>query len=660
MKNSTELAILNNIDVPTLIISKNGTIEFCNNAACLNLNRTAEELIENHFEKFMIPEVSERRKAILKECLESGRKIVFEDVRDSRNLLHSVTPLSSERAIITLADVTNWNIKEQQNIRLEKLVETRTSELKKTRDFLQSVIDAIPYPLAVKDSEHKWVLINKIIGDMFQLPVEEMIGKTDYDFIRKEEADVFRAVEENVFATGEPNVNEEKLTEIDGRERWQVAEKALFHDPDGNKYLIAIARDITEKKLAEIELEKHREKLEELVAERTAELLRTQDQLIQSQKMDAIGKLAGGIAHEFNNILAIVIATTSLVLDSLGESDPNFKHMDRIKKVAARAKDMTMNLLTFARKEKLDVRSTSADAIVSELLDLLKRTVSNNINICSETAKSSATMSLDINQAIQSLLNVSINACDSMSENGVITILAEDVSLNDKDCAAIPNSSPGDYCRISVIDTGKGMPADVINRIFEPFFTTKERGKGTGLGMPITLGIVQRHNGFMSINSAPGKGTRVDIYFPATNDSSPAAPAASREDSPPKVAGTILVVDDDKDFLEITAEILAINGLNPIPASGAARALELYRKRRHEIDLVILDMMMPEVDGVETFRLLRAINPDVKVIVCSGYSIDRSASRVINDGALGFLQKPFENAALISMIADVLSTRQLM
>jgi PAS domain S-box-containing protein len=507
----------------------------------------------------------------------------------------------------------------------------------------------------VKDREHRWVLINKIIGEMFQLPVEEMIGKTDHDFIRKEEADVFKAVEERVFATGEPNINEEKLTEIDGRERWQVAEKSLFLDPDGNKYLIAIARDITERKLAENELKQHREKLEELVAERTAELLRTQDQLIQSQKMDAIGKLAGGIAHEFNNILAVIISTTSILLDDLEESDPDFKHAERIKKVASRAKDMTMNLLTFARKEKLDVRATSAEALVSELLDLLQRSISKRINICSETSKSYGMLSLDFNQAIQSLLNVSINACDSMSENGVLTILAEDVSLGDSDCAAIPTSSPGEYCRISVIDTGKGMPADVIKRIFEPFFTTKERGKGTGLGLPITLGIVQRHKGFMLIDSSPGKGTRVDIYFPTDMNSVPSASATPPEKTAPKVEGAILVVDDDKDFLEITVEILRINGLNPIAASGAARALEIYRKLKNEIVLVILDMMMPEVDGVETFRLLRAINPDVKVIVCSGYSIDESARTVINDGAVGFLQKPFEISTLLSTISDVLT-----
>jgi DNA-binding NtrC family response regulator len=159
----------------------------------------------------------------------------------------------------------------------------------------------------------------------------------------------------------------------------------------------------------------------------------------------------------------------------------------------------------------------------------------------------------------------------------------------------------------------------------------------------------------MLIDSSPGKGTRVDIYFPTDMNSVPSASATPPEKTAPKVEGAILVVDDDKDFLEITVEILRINGLNPIAASGAARALEIYRKLKNEIVLVILDMMMPEVDGVETFRLLRAINPDVKVIVCSGYSIDESARTVINDGAVGFLQKPFEISTLLSTISDVLT-----
>ncbi|MFA6450556.1 MAG: PAS domain S-box protein [bacterium] len=412
--------------------------------------------------------------------------------------------------------------------------------------------------------------------------------------------------------------------------------KPIWNDNGELLAIESIARDITERKNSEIEKRN------------------LQQQLVHSQKMEAIGTLAGGIAHDFNNILAVIIGSVDLVVKDLPEKCQGLKHIDRINKVAKRAKDLTMNLLTFSRKEKLEVRSISANKLLQELVDLLKRSISKKIIIRAKYEVSAPIISVDMNQMLQSLLNVCINSADVMADGGTLTIECGHAYLDGNEKGKPVGIAPGNYCQIVIGDTGPGMAEEVREQIFTPFFTTKERGKGTGLGLPITLGIVQSHGGAIFVDSEPGKGTSVSIYLPVSEETEIKQTARANKEKINDVKGTLLIVDDDLDFLEMMTETLQDKGLRIIPAIGPSMALERYREHEKEIDLVILDMMMPEMGGEEVFRLLRKINPEVKVIVCSGYSSDGKAGQILAEGAIGFLQKPFDSEKLMRVITRFL------
>ncbi len=385
-----------------------------------------------------------------------------------------------------------------------------------------------------------------------------------------------------------------------------------------------------------------------------AEKEQLMEQLHQSQKMEAIGLLAGGIAHDFNNILAVIIGSSELVEKGLPEGDKKREHIERISRVAKRAKDLTMNLLTFARKEKLEVRPIDAGQLISELIDLLTRSLPKKIRMESICATEETQLSADVNQILQALLNVCINAADAMPDGGTLTISSEDVELGRRECGSLTGVEPGRYCRIAITDTGHGMTPEEIEKVFTPFYTTKERGKGTGLGMSITQGIVHNHGGDIRIESEPGKGTTVTIFLPAAEPTEKTEDALDMKRRERVLSGTVLIVDDDCDFLDMTAEILRENGLTVIPAPGPLHALDFYSKHKMDIDVVILDMMMPEMSGEEVFRLLRKDNPHLKIILCSGFSGESEAGRIIKEGVSVFLQKPFDSETLLQLVSDML------
>ncbi len=471
---------------------------------------------------------------------------------------------------------------------------------------------------------------------LFERPREEILGARGPSLILynipagKESAPENRPGQSKAAAAGEAAVFAKSGRNI------PVHISSAVNIIDGKPVNIEFIRDISEFKNMQMEKEA---------------LLQ---ELHQSQKMETIGHLAGGIAHDFNNILAIILGTADLLAKKLDEHDPTRKYVERIGKVANRAKDLTMKLLAFARKEKLDIITVSSNELVLELAELLKRSISKRIVIEIETAPDACLLSVDMNQILQALLNVSVNACDAMPENGTLTISCKEATLSANDMRIGLGVMPGRYCRIAISDTGHGIPEDIRDQIFEPFFTTKERGKGTGLGLPITLRIIRSHKGAVTFDTETGKGTTVSIYLPIVEASEPSLAPITPEERQSAGAGTVLIVDDELYILETMSEILREGGYAAIPAHGAARALELFRKHRAEINLVILDMMMPQMDGVETFRILRTIDPGVKVVVCSGFSVEGKASIVLSDGAVGFIQKPFNTTQFLKTISDAL------
>jgi len=408
---------------------------------------------------------------------------------------------------------------------------------------------------------------------------------------------------------------------------------AISAIPWGEMGFATIFSDITERKRAE------------------AEQLKLQEQLIQSQKMESIGTLAGGIAHDFNNMLAIIVGNAQLLQSEISPEMPGAEEIGDIVSAVQRAKELTMQLLTFARKEKVNVKSADVNKLIGDISSVLSRSIHKKIEI-QTTLGCKSRVSIDFNQMFQALLNICANACDAMPAGGKLAIESSEVEIGGEYAEVLKE---GKYCLIKITDTGIGMAEDMRQRIFEPFFTTKGIGKGTGLGLAITHGIVKNHEGHIEVESEPGIGTSFSVYIPLSDFIE--EDAAEEEIAEHKRGSeTILIIDDEKAILKFSEKALENAGYKVYATDNPREGLEIYKKRADKIALALLDMMMPDMDGEDVYRELIKINPKVKVIISSGYSPDGRIGALMADGIQGFLQKPFKNKDLCKTIRNVLDS----
>ncbi len=369
-----------------------------------------------------------------------------------------------------------------------------------------------------------------------------------------------------------------------------------------------------------------------------------------AQKMEAIGTLAGGIAHDFNNLLMVIQGYISLILSDI---DPEHPHFENIKKIEDQVKNgahLSGQLLAFARKGKYEVKAVNLNQIIHHSSCMFERT-QKEIKIFRRFEENLWAVEVDQTQIEQVLLNLYVNAWQAMPDGGDIYIETQNVTLG-PDYIKPFSLQLGNYVRISVTDTGIGMDKKVQERIFEPFFTTKEMGRGTGLGLASVYGIVKNHGGFINIYSEVGHGSTFKIYLPACDKAVPEEKKAA-----PEIVGgrgTILLIDDESAILEILEKTLILTGYKVITAQSGKEALEIYKENQDRIDLVLLDMIMPGMSGGKVFDLLRELNPGVKVILSSGYSMGGEASKIMARGCNGFIQKPYHISELSKKIKEVL------
>ena len=383
-------------------------------------------------------------------------------------------------------------------------------------------------------------------------------------------------------------------------------------------------------------------------------------QFTQSQKMQAIGQLAGGVAHDFNNLLTVIIGFCDLLLLRHSPGEQNFADIMQIKQNANRATNLVRQLLAFSRQQTLQPKVLNITDILAELTNLLRRLIGVNIQFDVVHGRDLGLVKVDQGQFEQVIINLAVNARDAMAEGGTLTIRTSDVAFTrplERGTEVLP---AGDYVLIEVIDTGTGIDKAHLERIFEPFFSTKEVGKGTGLGLSTAYGIVKQTGGFITVDSELGSGTTFAIYLPRheADDAAEAAPLAAARAEPARDltgVGTVLLVEDEDAVRMIGARALTSKGYKVIEASDGEGALEVIRAGEESIDLVITDVVMPNVDGPTLVREVREIHPDMKVIFISGYAEDSFRDKVSEDSDIHFLPKPFSLEQLAGKVKEVLA-----
>ena len=377
-------------------------------------------------------------------------------------------------------------------------------------------------------------------------------------------------------------------------------------------------------------------------------------QLRQSQKMDAIGQLAGGVAHEFNNILTAILINADRLRRGVRTESKHARIVEEIICSGRRAAELTSQLLTFARTKPLQLVPVDMHKVVADVVNLLGRTIDRRIAITQDLQAGQSTVLGDPNQLSSILLHLGLNARDAMSEGGEMAIATTVASLDERACASHEaDIQPGQYLKICLSDTGEGMDRDTQAHIFEPFFTTREPGKGTGLGLADVYGCVRNCNGIINVQSELGVGTTVTVLLPLA----PGRAALQQPPSPPSASSgqrQILLVDDDELILSSVGEVLGDLGFNVTTCDCGADALTYYRDHYQQVDLIILDLIMPEMDGRETFEKLKEINPRVRVLICSGYSQDPMSNQAGDENIVGFLAKPFEIDELAQTVVGYL------
>ena len=382
---------------------------------------------------------------------------------------------------------------------------------------------------------------------------------------------------------------------------------------------------------------------------------RLQLQLQQAQKMESVGRLAGGVAHDFNNMLGVIIGHTELALGQVSTSSPVHGDLEEIQKAANRSADLTKQLLAFARKQTASPEILDLNKMVSGMINMLRRLIGEDINLTFEADPNLWTVKIDRAQTDQILVNLCVNARDAIAGIGNISIKTKNVMLDEAYCQKHEGCKSGPYVRIEVCDDGCGMDPSTREKIFEPFFTTKKPGEGTGLGLSTVYGIVKQNEGYIEVESALGKGSTFYIYLARTDE---IAEKSERPVMQPALSGneTILIVEDEKSILHLAKAILERFGYTVLAASAPEKAMDLVRRHQGPIHLLVIDVVMPQMNGLDLKKEIKKIKPDVKTVFMSGYTADIVASQGILNRDVAFLQKPFSIDSLAKKAREVLDS----
>jgi signal transduction histidine kinase/CheY-like chemotaxis protein len=416
----------------------------------------------------------------------------------------------------------------------------------------------------------------------------------------------------------------------------------------------ALGREIQERRAAEAEVRKINEELEARVEKRTAEHRDLQVQLLQAQKMEAVGRLAGGVAHDFNNLLTVILGYTELLTDQVKGDPQGLEAVREVSQAAERASALTGQLLAFSRRQVSMPRIVNLNDQVQLMEKMLRRIIGEDVELSIRLDRDLWPVNLDPTHIDQIIMNLAVNSRDAMPNGGRLSIGTANVDITAEYAGGHLGLTPGPYVMLAVSDTGVGMDAATRSRIFEPFFTTKEHGRGTGLGLSIVYGVVKQNGGEILVYSEPGHGSVFRIYFPAAADALAALPAAAPEAAEERPSETILLVEDEEQVRRLTRKMLERLGYRVFDAASAASALEFVRSHPDAIDLLLTDVVMPHMGGPELEREVRLQRPGIKVLFMSGYTEEGVVNQRMLTPDTPFIQKPFSMAGLRRKIREVL------
>ncbi len=496
--------------------------------------------------------------------------------------------------------------------------------------FMGSLLDSIPEPVFYKDVNKIFVGCNRAFSEFHGKSSDEIIGKTTYEIYAEELAEIFTMHEDDVLRNPTARMYETSVRRSDGSLRDVIIHKAPFRDYDGNLAgIIGVFVDVTDQKCIEAQLRK-------------------------AQRLESIATLASGIAHDFNNLLTIISGYAELGLADNREGDPGHEELKVVLDAAGRGGDLVRQILTFSREVETKPKATNLNDQVRNVQKLLYKTIPKMIEIRTHLDDDLPIVMADPTQIEQVLLNLAVNSRDAMPDGGLLTFQTRHALLDQNYCRLHPDVQPGEYAELTIADTGRGMEREVLDRVFEPFFSTKEPGEGTGLGLAMAFGIVRSHQGHITCYSEPGRGTQFNIYFPAITEEETSRGIPSSGEFTAFGSETILLVDDEELILELGNRILTQSGYRVLTAADGMEALKVFQAEREDISLIILDVIMPVMGGKECFNELLKIDPDVKVLISSGFATQAGSVETFQTKSKGFVSKPFQMDRLLQAIRRAL------
>ena len=548
-------------------------------------------------------------------------------------------PLKVENEIIGLLVLQNYKnaqayskedlevLKNVSNQIAIAITQKKISEtIKKSEKEKAIILDSLSELVTYMDKELNIVWGNNAAAESVGLKPDELIGRHCYELWHQrgepcERCPIIKAIETGEFQKSE-------MTTPDGR-KWLVRGTPVKNESGDVVGIVESTLNITEQK-------------------------RLEDRLIQSQKMETVGRLAGGVAHDFNNLLTAIIGYANFIKDELLPLDSKREDIKQILNAAERAVMLTDRLLAFSRRRPIKPKVINLNNLIIEIDKMLRRVITEDIELITISGDDLGSVRADPGSIEQVIINLVVNARDAMPKGGKITIKTDNVALDENFIREHIGSRVGEYINFSIRDSGVGMTKEVIDHAFEPFFTTKEEGEGTGLGLSTVYGIVKQHDGYISLDSIPGKGTIVDVYLPRVYEEAEKISVKEKDESLPEGNETILFVEDEGLVRSFGIRVLKRLGYNVISASDGEEALNFAREHEEKIHLLLTDLVMPNIDGKELAKKLKEERPNIKVLYVSGYSSEITMQHGVLSDETNFLQKPFTIENLAQKVREVL------